>query len=269
MHEGAVSARLGLAGWPAQAEATMVARDIALCELTGGRLHIAHLSTRQAVELVRTAKEQGLNVTAEATPHHLTLTDAWVYGRKGSSPDGGAVTLASYDTHTKVNPPLRSEEDVDAVVEALREGVIDFVATDHAPHAETDKVCTYVEAANGISNIETAFASVMSLVHAGRLTVSQLVERMATNPGRFIARSLAGGRALRHAPAAIADLGTLKAGAPADVVVIDADREWVVDPLKFTSKGRNTPLAGVAMKGMIVATVHAGSLVWESADAHA
>jgi dihydroorotase len=251
MHEGFVSARLGLAGWPSQAEATMVARDIALCELTGGRLHIAHVSTRAAVELVRAAKERDLNVTAEATPHHLTLSDEWVYGMKGEVPDGGALPVNAYDTNTKVNPPLRSRDDVDAVVEGLRTGTIDFVATDHAPHAETEKVCTYAEAANGISNIETAFASVMSLVHTGRLTLAQLVERLSTQPAAFLSNNVP------------ANLGTLRPGAPADVVVLDPEAAWTVDPARFASKGRNTPLAGVSLKGRVVATVFGGALVWE------
>jgi dihydroorotase len=285
IHEGLVSARLGLAGWPSQAEATMVARDIALCELTGGRLHIAHVSTRAAVELVRSAKERGLNVTAEATPHHLTLTDEWVYGMKGSAPDGGALPVAAYDTNTKVNPPLRSRVDVEAVVDGLRTGAVDFVATDHAPHAETEKVCTYAEAANGISNIETAFASVMSLVHAGRLTLSQLVERMSTQPARFLSGSVNGrpARKLDHVranpgmlPSSVstspasqgllpATLGTLKVGAPADVVIFDPDAPWTVDPARFASKGRNTPLAGVTLKGRVTATIYGGAVVWELA----
>jgi dihydroorotase len=268
MHEGAVSAHLGLTGWPSQAEATMVARDIALCELTGGRLHIAHISTRQAVDLVRDARERGLNVTAEVTPHHLTLTDAWVYGQRGSAPDGGALTLGAYDTNTKVNPPLRSQEDVDAVVDALAEGIIDFIATDHAPHAETDKVCTYVEAANGISNIETAFASVISLVHSGKLSIAQLVERMSIAPGRFLGRAAAD-RTVRAKAPAIPGLGTLANGAPADVVVFDPDQEWIVEPSRFVSKGKNSPLAGVTLKGRVVATLFGGTVVYDGAADHA
>lgn len=257
MHEGVVSSNLGLAGWPSEAEASMVARDIALAELTGGRLHIAHLSTAAAVDLVRAARARGVRVTAEATPHHLTLTDTWVYGLKGVE-GRSAVVLAGYDTNTKVNPPLRARADVEAVVAALAEGVIDFVATDHAPHAESEKACTYVEAANGISNLETAFASVASLLHAGRLSMPQVVERMSTAPGKFLSLGQRHGEGIRNA-----GLGTLKPGSPGDVVVLDPDAEWVVDPVKFVSKGKNTPLAGMTVKGRVVATVYGGAVVWQ------
>lgn len=257
MHEGVVSSNLGLAGWPAEAEASMVARDIALAELTGGRLHIAHLSTAAAVDLVRAAKARGARVTAEVTPHHLTLTDTWVYGLKGAE-RRSAVGLASYDTNTKVNPPLRAASDVDALVAALGEGVIDFVATDHAPHSESEKACTYVEAANGISNLETAFASVVSLFHAGRLSMPQVIERMSTAPGKFLALGKRHGEEARFGL-----FGTLKPGHPADVVVLDLNAEWVVDPARFVSKGKNTPLAGVTLKGRVVTTVFGGSVVWQ------
>jgi dihydroorotase len=246
MHEGAVAARLGLAGIPAEAEAAMVARDIHLAELTGGRLHVPHVSTRSALDHVRAAKARGLHVTAEATPHHLTLTDAWVYGMRGNSPD--ALSLAAYDTNTKVSPPLRSQDDVDAVVEALADGAIDAIATDHAPHATTDKACTYHEAAKGINCLETAFGQVMSLVHAGRTGLPTLIERMTAGPARVLGL----------------ELGSLKRGWAGDVVLFDPDAEWTVDPEQFASKSRNTPLSGVKLKGRTVATVYAGRVVFDA-----
>jgi dihydroorotase len=246
IHEGPVAARLGLGGIPAEAEVAMVARDIHLAELTGGRLHVPHISTRRAVEHVRAAKARGLHVTAEATPHHLTMTDAWVYGLHGESPD--ALPLTAYDANTKVSPPLRSQDDVDAVVGALADGTIDVVATDHAPHAETDKACTYEEAAKGINCLETAFGQVMSLVHMGRLKLPALLDRMSAGPARVLGL----------------ELGALKKGWPADIVLLDPDAEWAVDPQQFASKSRNTPLAGVKLKGRVVTTICAGRVAFDS-----
>ena len=168
INEGWVATRLGLRGIPNSAEEIMVARDIQLAELTGGRLHVAHASTAGTVELVRRAKERGLDVTCEVTPHHLTLTDEAVLGRAGCGPFG-PLSGDAYDTSAKVAPPLRSREDVEAMVRALADGVVDFVATDHAPHGQTDKLCAFDDAANGISVLETALASLMTLVHSGDL----------------------------------------------------------------------------------------------------
>ena len=246
MNEGAVSNRLGLAGWPNEAEAGMVARDIELAALSGGRLHICHLSTRQAVEYVRTAKKRGINVTAEVTPHHLTITDEWVLGHHGEAVE--AVDVAAYDTATKVNPPLRTRDDVEAVIEGLRDGTIDMIATDHAPHAQTDKLCTYEEAANGIANLETAFASVLSLYHSGAMELPVLIERMTAAPARFLGR------------AAGVPLGTLEPGGPADVTIFDPDLEWTVNPDEFASRGKNTPLAGTTLKGRVTLTVYGGAI---------
>ena len=246
MHEGAVAARLGLAGIPGEAEVAMVARDIHLAELTGGRLHIPHVSTRRAVEHVRAAKARGLHVTAEATPHHLTLTDVWAYGLHGETQD--ALSLAAYDTNTKVSPPLRSQDDVDAVAGALADGTIDAIATDHAPHAMTDKVCTYHEAAKGINCLETAFAQVMSLVLGGRIALPALIERMSAAPARVLGL----------------ELGSLKRGWPADLVFIAHDAEWTVDAGLFASKARNTPLDGVGLRGRVMATICAGRVVFDA-----
>lgn len=247
MNEGAIASRLGLTGWPGEAESTMVERDIALAALTGGRLHIAHLSTRGSVDAVRRAKERGLSVTAEATPHHLTLTDSWVLGRYGK--DERVVPFDSYDTNTKVNPPLRTQADVDAVVQGLADGVIDVIATDHAPHAATDKVCTYEEAASGISCIETAFASVLSLVHSGKIALPDLIERLTAAPARFLG----------------VDTGSLRPGTLASVVVFDPNRVWTVDPESMISKGKNTPLAGTQLTGAVLTTIFRGQIAYDAA----
>ena len=250
MNEGPVATRLGLRGAPNESEEAMVARDIALSRLTGGRLHICHVSTRGSVELIRRAKAEGLPVTAEVTPHHLTLTDEWVMGHRGGVPLSGPVGIDSYDTRTRVSPPLRSREDVDALVDALREGVIDVVATDHAPHDLASKITTFEEAAPGLSVFETAFGSLMALVHNKRLGLAELVERLTAQPARILGERYRG-------------LGTLEPGSPADVVLFDPDREWVVDTSGFASKGKNTPLDGATLKGRVMATIFGGNVVYQ------
>jgi dihydroorotase len=247
MHEGWVSTRLGLRGAPAAAEETAVSRDIALAEMIGAHVHIAHVSTRAAVEAVRRAKARGVHVTAEVTPHHLTLTDEIVaFGAL-------AGEALAYDTDAKVNPPLRSQDDVDACVAGLADGTIDCVATDHAPHAMIEKLCEFDDAAFGITGLETAFGLCMRLVLAGGLDLPALIERMTIGPVHALALD-------RHVPG----IGTLAVGAPADVVVLDPDAEWVVEPERFASKGKNTPLGGVTLKGAVVATVAGGRVVHES-----
>ena len=253
MHEGWVATRLGLRGIPAAAEESMVARDIALAEATGGHVHIAHVSTARAVELVREAKARGVRVTAEATPHHLTLTDEWAAGFRDGGPAYRPLTPQAYDTFTKVYPPLRSRHDVEAVVAGLADGTLDCVATDHAPHEWTTKAVTYDDASNGISVLETAFGSLMALVRGGRLTLLELVERLTVGPWRV----LAGGEVGEVPP-----LATLAPGTPADVVLFDPDAEWVVEPERFASKGRNTPLGGVTLRGRVMATLVEGRTVY-------
>ncbi len=251
MNEGWISNRLGVKGIPNSAEDIMVARDINLARLTGGRYHVAHLSSSGALELVRRAKEQGMtNVTSEVTPHHLTLTDEAILGR---TPDGvngsGAyapLTPAAYDTTAKVNPPLREQADVDAMIQGLRDGVIDLIATDHAPHNRTDKECTFHEAAFGISTLETALGQLMSLVHGSAIELPLLIEKLTLAPARFLHRE---------------DIGTLKQGAPADITIIDPDVEWVVDTAQFASKGKNTPLQGATLRGRVCTTLVAGEVV--------
>ena len=250
MNEGWAANRLGLRGIPNASEEAMVARDISLVETVGGRLHIAHASTAGTVELVRQAKERGAAVTCEATPHHLTLTDEAILGHGGSHGAFEPLTEAAYDTNAKVAPPLRSRDDMAAMVEGLRDGTADFVATDHAPHGHTDKLTTFDEAANGISVLETALGSVMSLVHDGALTLPLAIERVTASPARFLGM----------------DLGTLKPGSPADVTIFDPDSEWVVDPADFASKGKNTPLAGTKLRGRVVATIAGGVVAYREGN---
>ena len=246
MNEGWTANRLGLRGIPNAAEEAMVARDIALVETVGGRLHLAHASTAGTVELVRRAKARGASVTCEVTPHHLTLTDEAILGLGGGTGAFEPLTETAYDTNAKVAPPLRSRVDVTAMIEGLRDGTVDFVATDHAPHGRTDKLCTFDEAANGISVLETALGSVMSLVHGGALTLPLAVERLTAAPARFLGM----------------DLGTLKTGSPADVTIFDPEAEWLVDPAQFASKGKNTPLAGTTLRSRVTATIATGQIVY-------
>jgi len=242
MHEGWVSNRLGLRGIPAAAEETAVARNIALAELTGAHLHVAHVSTAGSVDLVRRARERGVHVTAEVTPHHLALTDEAVMLAATERPGGLA-----YDTNAKVNPPLRPREDVDACIEGLADGAIDAIATDHAPHAIEDKLCEFDFAAFGISGLETAFALCLSLVHEGKLDLSTVIHKLTAGPVQALGLA-------RFVPG----LGSLAEGAPGDVLVFDPEVEWVVEPERFVSKGKNTPLAGRTLKGRVVATVYGG-----------
>lgn len=250
MNEGAISTVLGLKGIPAQAEEIMVARDLALARLTGGYLHLAHISTAGSVDLIRRAKDQGLNVTAEATPHHLLLAEDMVAGTPAGFPWAGLNGLTAprlYDTNTKVNPPLRSEADLRALREGLREGVIDAIATDHAPHMLTDKECEFGYAAFGISGLETALGVLLGLVERNEIGWSVLIEKLSC------------------APARIAGLGTstLQAGSPADVTILDPNREWVVDPSQLVSLGKNTPLAGYILKGKVTMTIVGGEIRWQ------
>jgi len=234
MNEGLVATRLGLIGIPNAAEDVMIARDLLLAELTGSRLHVQHVSTRHGVEMIRAARVRGVQVSAEGTPHHFTLTD--------EAADG-------YRTEAKVNPPLRSETDRQAVREGLADGTLDVIATDHAPHHYDEKEAAFADAPFGLIGLETALGLALTeLVHAGVLTLATLVERMSCTPAR--AFRLPG--------------GTLKRGAPADVTVFDPAGEWVVDPTVFRSKSRNTPFAGRRLKGRVRATLVGGRIVWDA-----
>jgi dihydroorotase len=241
MHEGWVSTRLGLKGIPSASEENMVSRDIALAKMTGAHVHIAHLSTAGSVELVRRARADGVHVTAEVTPHHIALTDEAVMRNEGS-------TTLAYDTNAKMYPPLRSADDVAACIEGLRDGTIDAIATDHAPHAVQEKAVEFDLAANGIVGLETALA--LSLTTG--VALERIVEALTMGPVRALGLDRR-----------IAGLGTLNTGAPADVVIIDPDREWTVQPQDFASKGKNTPLSGRALRGAVVATVYGGTAVYE------
>ena len=248
MAEGWVSSRLGLAGIPAVAEEAMVARDISLAELTGGRLHVAHLSSAGSVALVRQAKERGIPVTAEVCPHHLLLTEAWALGGKGD-PNVAAGPMA-YDTYTKVYPPLRTDSDVAACVSGLADGTIDCVATDHAPHERVSKECTYHEAAFGISVLETALGTLMSTVRSGDVSLPTMIERLTTGPARVLGNGLS-------------EYAALTPNTPADLTLFDPDAAWTVDVSKFASMGRNTPLDGVELCGRVAATIVDGRVVFE------
>ncbi len=232
MHEGFVSMKLGLTGIPAASEEVMVARDIILAEATGARLHIAHVSTAGSVELIRRAKARGVRVTAEATPHHFTLTDE---------------AVLAYDTTVKVNPPLRSAEHVEAVRQGLADGTIDAIASDHAPHASEKKEVEFPEAPFGIIGMESMLPiAVVELLSTGLMDLSGLI------------------RALSPAPARILNLekGTLSEGADADVTLIDLDKKWVLGEGGFQSKSANCPFLGRRVKGKPVATIVRGKVFW-------
>ncbi|MFZ5469643.1 MAG: dihydroorotase [Myxococcota bacterium] len=233
MTEGPRATRLGLSPIPTSAEAAMVARDVVLAEETQGRLHVAHVSAEASVRWVREAKRRGVKVTCEATPHHFTLTDA---------------ALEGYDTHAKMNPPLRQERDVAAVREGLADGTIDAIATDHAPHGPLDKEVEFDRAFNGVVGLETALPLTLELVKAGVLTLTRAVALLSCGPAD--AFGLPGGH--------------LGAGAPADVTVVDPEAEWKVDAAQFHSKGRNTPFHGRAVTGRVTHTLVGGRVVYEA-----
>jgi dihydroorotase len=238
MNEGAVSLRLGLRGIPAAAEEVMLARDLALTRLTEGRLHVAHVSTAGSVALLREAKAQGLRVTAEATPHHLFLTEEAVEG---------------YGTNAKMAPPLRTAGDVAALRAALADGTIDAIASDHAPHHEDEKAVEFEQAANGVVGLETALALGLRLVAEGVLDLPTLVARMTVGPARVLGL-----------PA-----GTLAPGAAADVTLVDPERRWRVEARRFRSKGRNTPFDGWEVTGRAVAVIVGGRVVHDERPAAA
>jgi dihydroorotase len=224
---------LGLRGMPAAAEEMDAVRDCALAELTGAHVHLAHVSTRGAIEAVRRAKASGLNVTCEVAPHHFALSDEAVEG---------------YDTNTKMNPPLRSREHIEAVLKGLGDGTIDAIATDHAPHHADEKALEYDQAPFGITGLETAIGLALDrLVHEGTISLEHLVELCAVNPARIFN---------------LTDRGTLRKGAWADVTIIDPEMTWTFDVTRSKSKSRNTPFNGWTMRGAAVATIVAGRIVY-------
>jgi dihydroorotase len=232
MHEGIRSASLGLAGRPAEAEEIVAARDLALARVTGGRLHLCHISSARTVELVRRAKAEGVRVTAEVTPHHLTFTDE---------------DLVTYDTNLKVNPPVRGEEDRDALRAGLADGTIDAVATDHAPHAVEEKEAEFDHALPGTIGLETALAAILTaLVEPGTLSLPRAIEAMSVTPARILGAADHG--------------GPIEPGRPANLVVFDPAKEWVVEA-PFASKARNSAFLGRRLRGSVIYTVHRGTLV--------
>ncbi|MBI4699013.1 MAG: dihydroorotase [Nitrospirae bacterium] len=227
MNEGFISTILGLKGIPKASEEVMVARDLALCELTGGRLHIAHVSTEGSVKLIAEAKARGVNVTAETCPHYFCLTDE---------------SLKSYNTNLKVNPPIRTEDDVAAIKKGLKDGIIDVIATDHAPHHFDDKNREFDTAAFGISGLETAFALGLQLVEQRVLSINQLIMKMSLTPSRLMR----------------IEKGTLASGGPAEIAIINPGTKFVVSSSKFASKGKNTPFEGFHLKGIVEWTIFKG-----------
>jgi len=246
MHESGLSERLGLPGQPTASEVAAVARDLALAEETGGHIHIAHVTSARAVELIAEAKARGDPVTAEVTPSHLFLTEQAIWG---------AGPRPLYDTNAKINPPLRSEEDRRALVRAVADGTIDAIATDHAPHAFEDKACEFDRAAFGISALETAAGVVWTLIARGELPLEAAVRALTAGPVRAF-------RLDRYVPG----LGSLAPGAPADITVLDPDRRWIVDPDAFVSKGKNTPLGGAELVGKVVLVLVAGVVKFEELE---
>ncbi|MDF2636588.1 MAG: dihydroorotase multifunctional complex type [Pelosinus sp.] len=231
MHEGAVSAMLGMKGRPSVAEDIAVNRDIMLAEYTNSFLHIAHVSSKGAVELIRQAKKRGVKVTAEVTPHHLTLTDE---------------AVKTFNTATKVNPPLRSSDHVAALLEGLKDGTIDAIATDHAPHAFEEKDVEFKQAPPGFAGLETALGVVLTgLYHTGKFTLFEIVQRMSTAPASILG----------------IEAGGLKIGMPADIVIIDTDLDWTVDSTTFYTKGKHTPFDKKILKGKAIATLVSGKFV--------
>src|SRR5579863_2546570 len=234
MHEGLESVRLGLRGIPGCSEDVMVARDILLAEVTGARYHVAHISSRHSVEMVAFAKARGLAVTAEATPHHLALTDA---------------EMPPYDSNFKMKPPLRGSCDVSAVVDGVVNGAIDAIATDHAPHAGSEKMQEFEKCPFGIIGLETALGIALEhLVHSGKIGLTRLIEMFTVNPARILS----------------IPRGTLATGAAADVTIFSTDRSWTYDVNKSLSKSRNSPFDGVSFRGGPVATVVSGKIVWQA-----
>ena len=238
INEGKMSRKLGLKGIPAAAEEMMVERDIEIARQTDGRLHIAHVSTAGSIALISKAKAAGIKITAEVTPHHLTLTEE---------------TVSGYNTNAKVNPPLRTKQDIESLIEGLKDNTIDAIATDHAPHTTADKNCDFTKAAFGITGFETALGSLMSLVHSGKLPLNTFIAKLTVGPAKII------GDKFRS-------LGTLAIGNSADIIIFNPELTWVVDINKLLSKGKNTPLGGTTLRGKVTATIYQGKIVYQDEE---
>lgn len=236
MHEGAVSAMLGVKGRPAVAEDIAVARDLMLAEYAGAPIHIAHVSSKGAVELIRKAKQRGVKVTAEATPHHLTLTDD---------------ELRTFNTAFKVNPPLRSADHVEALITGLQDGTIDAIATDHAPHAFEEKDVEFRYAPSGFAGLETALGVVLTgLYHTGKLSLMEAIEKMSYAPSKILGL----------------ESGVLKVGAPADITIIDTEYKWTVDCIKFYTRGKHSPFESRNLRGKSLITIVNGSIIMQNGE---
>lgn len=233
MHEGKVATALGLKGIPAAAEEGMIGRDILLAKLTGHPLHVAHVSTKNGIEMIRKAKAEGIPVTCEVTPHHLTLTEE---------------ACRNYNANAKVNPPLRTETDTQALIQALNDGTVDAIATDHAPHSQDEKLVGFGEANFGLIGLETALPVCLQLVHEKKITLRRLIELLTVGPAKIF--KLKG--------------GTLKKGSPADVAIFNPNQEVTIQSEHFFSKSRNTPFDGMKLKGKVLFTICNGKVVYES-----
>ena len=260
MHEGYWSTVLGLRGWPAAGEEMIVARNILLAELTGATVHCQHMSSAKSVDLIREAKKRGVPISGEACPHHFTLTDAAIAGSEkfwandgkilGQERDGKFPQWPSYDTNFKMNPPLRSARDREAILEGVIDGTLEILSSDHAPHCDYEKEVEFDYAPFGITGFETELPlSLMAFVHANRLSLSDLIHKFTVAPARLLRLSK----------------GTLSVGADADVTVFDPDKEWIYDRFASASKSKNSPFHGWQMKGQAVATIVAGRIVWQGA----
>ncbi len=269
MHEGVISTRLGLPGYPAAAEEALIARDIALAELTGAHLHLCTVSTAGGVALIRAAKQRGLHITAEVTPYHLTLNERWVLGsagaadppprpptrsRRGRRDEAGLglrswldpLKLPPFDPGTRVNPPLRTEEDCDALVEGLRDGTIDAIVSGHSPQSQVEKEREYRLSEPGISMLETALGLALTIVHRGRIDLIDLIAKFTEGPAAVLGRSPA----------------TLRPGQHADIVIFHPEAQWTVDPQTSVSGGYGTPLAGQKLRGQVMLTMYRGEPVF-------
>jgi dihydroorotase len=262
VHEGYWSTVLGLRGWPAAAEDMIVARNILLAELTGARVHCQHISSAASVQLLREAKKRGVPISGEACPHHFTLTDTVLAGSDRFWETDGKDLMASrgegrprwpsYDTNFKMNPPLRTAEDREALIEGLADGTIEIIASDHAPHCDYEKEVEFDYAPFGIVGFETELAlSLMQLYHSKRLTLPELISKFTIGPARLLR---------------LRDKGHLSAGADGDLTIIDVDREWVFDVGASASKSRNSPFGGWHLKGKALATIVNGGIAWEEGN---
>tara|TARA_B100000959_G_C14991667_1_gene628210 strand:- start:3433 stop:4770 length:1338 start_codon:yes stop_codon:yes gene_type:complete len=250
MNDGFLAQRLGCSGIPNAAEASMLSRDIFLTELTGGLYHACHISAAQSVDVLKIAKERGINYSAEVTPHHLTITEDFILGPDDQNRE--QISENAYNTFAKVFPPLRTKSDIQSLIEGINNDLISIIATDHAPHGYEDKMTTFNQAAFGISNFETTLGSVLQLFYSKDIKLEKLLKCLTSNPAEFLGKKL----------------GKLTKGYPADIVIIDLNKEWKVDISNFVSLGKNSPLQGTKFKGKILQTFVDGEIVYFDDKGH-